>query len=115
MRVAIKYCGACNPCVDLTRLGQEVQRRLEALGATICPLNAEDLDLVAILNGCPRACANRPDVWLKARGRLVLAGTKIHQVAAVDQEVSALAEQIMGSSIDIRNRDCGGHRILTGV
>lgn len=73
-RVAVKYCGSCNPQVDLSRLGAELAGMATELGAAIVPLEQGDIDLVVILCGCPRACGNKSEVKARARRFVLVAG-----------------------------------------
>jgi hypothetical protein len=96
-RVAIKYCGCCSPWVDLAKVGHEVERQLRAMGALLCSPDCDDLDCIAILNGCPRVCADRPDVWQRAKKRVVLSGIMISEAAADAQNEASLAGQILSA------------------
>ena len=71
MNVAIKYCGSCNPLVDLPAIAKLVAALPDL---TVTPLHSDDLDAVVILNGCPRACADVAEVRCRARSCLVVAG-----------------------------------------
>lgn len=71
MKVAIKYCGSCNPQADLPAIARLVDA---APGVTVVPLNSDDLDAVAILCGCPRACGDQPEVRSRAPRCIVVAG-----------------------------------------
>jgi hypothetical protein len=94
-RVAIKYCGNCNPWVDLAQQGYEVERQLQALGVAVCRPDSEDLDLIVILNGCPRACADRPDVRQRAKNQVVLTGSTI-EVAQKSDAVENIVDALTG-------------------
>lgn len=104
MRAAIKYCGSCNPCIDLTRIAQEFRARAEARGVTFVPLDAEEIDLVVILNGCVVACANRPDVWEKATHSLVVTPEMVGGAFIKDEEIPRAMERILEGMLDEPNR-----------
>lgn len=71
MKVAIKYCGSCNPQVDLPAIARLVAA---APDVTVAPLDSDDLDAVAILCGCPRACGDVAEVRSHAPRCIVVAG-----------------------------------------
>jgi hypothetical protein len=57
MRVGIKYCGGCNPTYERVDM---VKRLEEELGERFLFLthDAEALDALLLINGCPKACAD---------------------------------------------------------
>ena len=73
IKVALKYCGSCNPQVDLfkvsRRLDEVVARRSEL---AMVPLSTKDIDVVVILCGCPRACGNKGEVRARAKHYLLI-------------------------------------------
>ncbi len=74
MRAAIKYCGSCNPHLDTEMLGVRITAWLEQEGSALVRPADGPLDLLVILNGCERACADRPEVRGRAAQVLVIAG-----------------------------------------
>ena len=60
-RVGIKYCGGCNPSYDRVK-------RVEGIAAALRPqaflvsYEASPFELLLIVNGCPKACADRRDI-----------------------------------------------------
>lgn len=68
MKVALKFCGGCNPDYDRARFWEQIR---EAAGAAVTWVRLEDGDHQAVLLicGCPTAC---PADDLPAGGRLVL-------------------------------------------
>ena len=57
VRIAVKYCGGCNP--DFDRVGA-VAAMLEKLAhvAEVVPLDGGSADVLVAVEGCPAACAN---------------------------------------------------------
>ena len=94
-RVAIKYCGNCDPWTDLARLGREIKSLLESYGMAVCDPYSDDLEGLVILNGCPRACADRPEVWQAARTHVTLSGVVIGGGMASGALPDALAERVL--------------------
>ena len=77
-RIALKYCGSCNPLVDLTRIARHVTELAEQRkDLEMVPASEEKIDLVVILCGCPRACGNKEEVRARAEQSLVIAGESL--------------------------------------
>ena len=95
MKVALKYCGSCNPDVDVGETGRRLRILLKDRVALVS-LASDEADLVVILNGCLVACADREDVRAKARGAIVVAGTSVALRPVPDGQVAErVAEMIM--------------------
>jgi hypothetical protein len=95
-KVALKYCGSCNPYVDLMRIARRLTRLAEERkDFKLVPLSENDIDIMVILCGCPRACANKAEVRARAGKSLLTAGESIngkhvpeaHLPSAVEQEL----------------------------
>lgn len=95
MRVAIKYCGSCNPYINLARIAQKYLARAEAKGVTCVRLDEEDIDLLLILNGCAVACADRPDVWDKALHSLVVTPEMVGGTPIRGEDIPRAMERIL--------------------
>lgn len=78
MRVAIKYCGSCNPQTDVGWIGCAVRRLLEERNIEIVPFDSANLDAAILLCGCPRACVDRPEVSRLAPATVVVAGETVN-------------------------------------
>ena len=74
MRVAIKYCGSCNPYINLASVGNALRLKLAREGHTVVQPSEADIDLLVVLNGCEAACADLSDVRGNARRVIVVAG-----------------------------------------
>jgi hypothetical protein len=57
IRIAIKYCGGCNPDFDR---GDAVALMLKRLAETVdvVPLIDDSADMLVAIEGCPTACAD---------------------------------------------------------
>lgn len=62
-RIAIKFCGGCNPVFERRTVAQILRRDLPNVS---WGLPEEDADLLVIINGCLGGCAERPEVQRKA-------------------------------------------------
>ena len=78
IRVALKYCGSCNPYVNLSRIARHLAQLAERRGDfQLVSLSEDDISVVVILCGCPRACGNKEEVRARAKQRLVIAGESL--------------------------------------
>ena len=70
-RVGVKYCGGCNPTYDRVK---RVEVLMGALKDRIEVVSYEEapFDLLLIVNGCPKACADRKNVRSLSVNRLVI-------------------------------------------
>ncbi len=76
-RLAIKFCGGCNPAFERTVVAQILRRDL----SNVCwGLPEEDADLLVVINGCLRGCAERLEVQQKALEVLTI---RDHSVSAI--------------------------------
>jgi hypothetical protein len=56
-RVAIKYCGGCNPDNDRVALVKRIKENLNGKVEFVSP-DDESIDLVLAVEGCKTACAD---------------------------------------------------------
>jgi hypothetical protein len=63
-RLAIKFCGGCNPEMDRSLVAQVIHEEL--LGMVQWELTNEKPDLLLIIQGCSVACADRPEIKERA-------------------------------------------------
>jgi hypothetical protein len=70
-RIGIKYCGGCNPSYDrvsrIARLASALKDYLQLVS-----YDAPSLDLLLIVNGCPKGCADREDIRKRCKEVIVL-------------------------------------------
>ena len=93
-KVALKYCGSCNPRVDLRRIARHLAKVAEERGDfQLVPLSENDIDVVVILCGCPRACGNKEEVTARARRSLFTAGESVNRQAVPESELPQVVER----------------------
>jgi hypothetical protein len=102
VKVALKYCGSCNPYVDLTRIARHLTKVAEERGDfQLVPLTEDGIDAVVILCGCPRACGNKAEVRARASQSLLTAGESINGMHVPEAHLPSAVEQelikILGS------------------
>ncbi len=79
-RLAIKFCGGCNPSFERAAVAEILRRDLRNV-SWVSP--EEETDLLVIINGCLRSCAERPEVEQKALENLVI---RNHSVSAIKKK-----------------------------
>jgi sulfite reductase beta subunit-like hemoprotein len=102
VKVALKYCGSCNPHVDLSRIARHLAKVAEERGGfQLVPLPEDDIDVVVILCGCPRACGNKGEVRARAKQSLIIAGESLGGRAVPEACLPSAAEQELSKILDI--------------
>ena len=103
VKVALKYCGSCNPSVNLSRIARQLAQVAEQRGDfRLVPLSEKDINVVVILCGCPRACGDKEEVRARANQSLVIAGESLRRRPvperclpfATEQELIKILEQM---------------------
>jgi hypothetical protein len=74
-RLAIKFCGGCNPAIERGQLAGIIRRDLADEVRWVAA--EEEVDLLLIICGCLTACADRTEVKEKAVQSLAIAGSTI--------------------------------------
>jgi hypothetical protein len=93
-KVALKYCGSCNPRVDLSRIARHLVKAAEERGDfELAPLSEKDVDVVVILCGCPRACGDKEEVRGMAKRNLVVCGESVNRRAVPENELPLAVEK----------------------
>lgn len=90
MKVAFKYCGSCNPEIELSEVGHQIEEALqEAPDIKVVTRRSKAIDVMVILCGCPRACGDKKRVRKKAEHCIVLAGKTVDLVPFAEKELAA--------------------------
>jgi hypothetical protein len=101
VKVALKYCGSCNPRVDLSRIARHLAKVAEERGDfQLVPLSENDIDMVVILCGCPRACGNKEEVRARAKRSLFTAGESVNRQAVPETQLPMAVEQELVRILD---------------
>lgn len=97
IKVALKYCGCCNPYIDLSRVTRHLAKLAEEhRDFELVPLSGNDVSVVVILCGCPRACGDKEEIRARARWSLVIAGESIGGKPVLEQGLLGAVEQELG-------------------
>jgi hypothetical protein len=66
----------------------------------IVPLSENDIDVVVILCGCPRACGNKEEVRARAKRSLFTAGESVNRQAVPETQLPMAVEQELVKILD---------------
>ena len=94
MKVALKYCGSCNPRIELGPIGRRLREITGNAVAFVSPADGK-ADLVVILNACPTACADRPDVRDQATDVVVVAGEYVQLQAVPERHIAERVVELL--------------------
>ena len=93
-KAALKYCGSCNPYVDLARIAQHLAKVAGDRGDfQLVPLSEDGIEVVVILCGCPRACGNKIDVKARGKQHLLVAGKSLGGRAVPEADLPFAVER----------------------
>jgi 4-hydroxybutyrate CoA-transferase len=71
LKIGIKYCGGCNPSYERVEMIQHVQSLLE--DRFIFSIHdQQDSDIMVLVSGCPRACANKNSNHIEVPSRSIV-------------------------------------------
>ena len=90
MRVALKYCGSCNPQIDTSAIGnslKEAFKKDDRLNLVV-PEDSR-IDVMVILCGCFRACGDTEEIRGRAPRNLVVTGEAIDMTPVAENGISS--------------------------
>jgi hypothetical protein len=88
LKVSLKYCGSCNPLIDLVQIGNELKGAIsEEPGLSLVSPDSSEIDVMLILCGCPRTCGNKEEVRSRASNYIVVGGESIDQVTVREKAI----------------------------
>jgi hypothetical protein len=90
MRIAIKYCGGCNPAIErgelAFRLAQAI--RNEQLDWNLVSLQGQDFDYLVVINGCAVGCAGK-QFEAEDKPVLIVAGESLQHKRIAEKDLPA--------------------------
>jgi len=90
MKVAFKYCGSCNPEIELSDVGHKIEEALQkAPDIKVVTRRSKLIDIMVILCGCPRACGNKKRVRKRADHCIVVSGEMVDLVPVAEKDLPA--------------------------
>jgi hypothetical protein len=89
--------------VDLSRIAHHLSKVAEERGDfQIVPLSENDIDVVVILCGCPRACGNKEEVRARAKRSLFTAGESVNRQAVPETKLPMAVVQELGKILVVK-------------
>ncbi len=101
MRIAVKYCGNCNPEIDSPRI---IGRWIKTLGndeITFHPEGKRQADLLVIICGCRKACVDRPEIRAMGGQIILIKGRRMGGLSSGEVK---LARRLIQSVESIREK-----------
>jgi len=89
IKVALKYCGSCNPQIDTSEIGnslKEAFRKDDSL-SLVSPEDS-NIDVIVILCGCARACGDTEEIGGRVPRSIVVAGEAISMTPVAEKDIS---------------------------
>ncbi len=106
-RVALKFCGCCNPYVDLSRIARYLRTIAEKCGDfEVVPLASGDAEVTVILCGCPRACADRAENRSGRLAAVVVAGESVDGETVAEPDLPVAVKLKLTGVLKQRKRHC---------
>ena len=88
MKVAFKYCGSCNPEIELSEIGHKIEEALqEAPDINVVSRRSKAIDVMVILCGCLKACGDMKRTRKRAEHRVVMAGETVDLVPVAEKDL----------------------------
>lgn len=87
MRIALKYCGSCNPQIDVSEIGNSLKEAFRKEGSLVSPEDS-GIDVIVILCGCARACGDTEEIRGRAPRSVVVAGEAIDMTPIAGKAIS---------------------------
>lgn len=93
LKATLKYCGSCNPLIDLIQIGNKLKEAIEnAPELQLVSPDDDHIDVVVILCGCPRMCGNKESFRRLAKNFIVIAGGMVDLMPTAEKDIP---EQVM--------------------
>jgi len=81
-RLAIKFCGGCNPVGERVAIAQIIRKNLSENAQWVS--GEGQVDLLLMIEGCLTGCADRPEIRQRATVFLSIRG---HDVSEVEKNI----------------------------
>jgi len=104
MRIALKYCGNCNPEIDAPRVIGQWMKTLGDDEITFNPEGKKPADLLVIICGCRKACVYRPEIRAMGKQIILIKGKRMEGLSFGEAE---LTRRLIQSVESIREKS--GH------
>jgi hypothetical protein len=92
MRIAVKYCGNCNPEINSPRIIGHWMETIRDDEIIFHPEGRQSADLLIIICGCRKACVDRPEIREMGKEIILIKGKWIDAHPSGEDE---LAEKLI--------------------
>ena len=101
IKIALKYCGSCNPQIDVSEIGNSLKEAVRKEGS-LSLVSPEDsgIDVIFILCGCARACGDTEEIRNRASRSIVVAGEAIDMTPVAEKDINTETMRKLKSLID---------------
>ncbi len=97
--MALKYCGSCNPLINLSQIGHDLLTAIEKEDDLVfVSPESNDINTMVILCGCARACGNKIETRAKAKASIVVAGETIDMTPVAEINISGAITKKLGKA-----------------
>jgi hypothetical protein len=104
MRIAVKYCGNCNPEINSPRIIDRWMKTLEDDEIIFHPEGKTVADLLIIICGCRKACVDRREIRAMGRQVLVIKGRWMNGLSLSENELAhQLLQRAESAKAEIRS------------
>lgn len=87
--MALKYCGSCNPLVNLSQIGGDLLTAIEKEhNMVFVSPESNGINTMVILCGCARACGNKIETRARAKRSILVAGETIDMTPVAEINIS---------------------------
>ena len=94
IRIALEYCGSCNPYIDLAKIGRYIHKLVEQQATVALISPAEDnIDILIILCGCNRKCGVNQEIIRKAKYTFIVAGESLDGLRIPEKTLAESLEE----------------------
>ncbi len=101
-KVALKFCGCCNPRVNLSKIVRHLQHVAdERQSFQFLTASRGDADVLIILCGCARACADREDVKAKGLASIVVVGELVDGKSVFESDLPSELEKRLLTALNL--------------
>lgn len=95
-RVAVKYCGGCNPVFDRLKIIGEIKSLLpfDCTWKTDCGSHPAEIGIA--MSGCSAACVDKPEIKKLAKNWIFVAGRTVDLETLPEEKIAgAVARKII--------------------
>jgi len=87
MRIAVKYCGNCNPEINSPRIIDQWMTTVKDDEVVLQFEGKKPADLLIIICGCKKACADRPEIRAMGKRIILIRGRWIEGLGVAESEL----------------------------